>query len=250
MRNLTPRRGPGKLRNYWEEQAHVVVSKVAEDAPIYEIKPEQGKGRSRVLHRNLLMPCDHLPLEIELMRHKPKRKQVQEKSCVPVNRIGESELESENESQHYVPVALGQLKRHPSSYGQRQGEVQIQPVPTELLVHENESDNSASLKLESAQLPLVETEQDLPTPINIPVQEPAETGESSDVSGGMYCKNSVRQRRPPKRFTYDSLGTSTCYKIQITGPECNRPFPNVWTPAVTLWVPMMVAYRGQHSVCL
>lgn len=48
VRNLTPRGGPGKLRNYWEEQVHAVVRRVAEDVPIYEIKPEQGKGRSRV----------------------------------------------------------------------------------------------------------------------------------------------------------------------------------------------------------
>ncbi len=34
-----------------------------EDLPIYEVKPKIGKGRSRVLHRNLLLSCDHLPME-------------------------------------------------------------------------------------------------------------------------------------------------------------------------------------------
>lgn len=39
---------------------------MGEEGPVYGIKPERGKGRSRVLHRNLLLPCDYLPLEMEL----------------------------------------------------------------------------------------------------------------------------------------------------------------------------------------
>ena len=35
------------------------------DLPIYELRPENGKGRSRVLHRNLLMSCDQLPFETQ-----------------------------------------------------------------------------------------------------------------------------------------------------------------------------------------
>lgn len=35
------------------------------DTPVYEVKPENGDGRSRVLHRNLLLPCSYLPVESE-----------------------------------------------------------------------------------------------------------------------------------------------------------------------------------------
>ena len=42
--------------------------------PIYEVIPEQGKARGRrMLHRNLLLPGDHLPLEIQLKPAKAKR---------------------------------------------------------------------------------------------------------------------------------------------------------------------------------
>lgn len=42
--------------------------------PIYEVIPEQGKARGRrILHRNLLLPCNHLPLEIQLKPAKTKR---------------------------------------------------------------------------------------------------------------------------------------------------------------------------------
>ncbi len=55
VRNLTPRGGPGKFRNYWEDLIQVVVKQVGKDVPIYELRPEHGKGRLRVIHRNLLL---------------------------------------------------------------------------------------------------------------------------------------------------------------------------------------------------
>ena len=51
VRNLTPRGGPGKLRNFWEDEIHVVVARKGEGSPVYEVRPESSKGRSRTLHR-------------------------------------------------------------------------------------------------------------------------------------------------------------------------------------------------------
>lgn len=48
-------------KTFGEDEVHIVIHQAAEDTPIYEVKPEQSKGRSRVLHRNNLLPCDHLP---------------------------------------------------------------------------------------------------------------------------------------------------------------------------------------------
>jgi len=66
IKNLTPRGGPGKLRNYWENTVHTVVRQVQPDMLIYEVRPERGKGRSRVLHRNLTYSC---PVTTYLFRH-------------------------------------------------------------------------------------------------------------------------------------------------------------------------------------
>lgn len=67
VRNMAPRGGTRKLRSHWEECIHKVVRQVNKDAPIYEVVSEHGKGRdNRILHCNLLLPCDHLPFEIPL----------------------------------------------------------------------------------------------------------------------------------------------------------------------------------------
>ncbi len=56
--------GTGKLRSFWEDKVHVVVSKKG-DMPVYVVEPEDGEGRQRVLHRNLLLPCGYLPVSKE-----------------------------------------------------------------------------------------------------------------------------------------------------------------------------------------
>ena len=73
VRNLMEHSGPGKLRSHWEDIVHVVVNRKP-DSPVYEIKPETGKGRHRVLHRNLLLPCDFLPLTPPPWRNRQAKK--------------------------------------------------------------------------------------------------------------------------------------------------------------------------------
>ena len=43
------------------------------DLPVYEVTPEGRKGKSRILHRNLLLPCDFL--QSDLSKPAPQRTQ-------------------------------------------------------------------------------------------------------------------------------------------------------------------------------
>ena len=75
VRNLSERGGPGKLRSHWEHTVHCIVRQRGPDSPVYEVKPEIGTGPTRVLHRNLLLPCDYLLLESDVQKQEPSPKQ-------------------------------------------------------------------------------------------------------------------------------------------------------------------------------
>ena len=85
VRNLLERGGPGKLRSHWEQEVHLIVQQKG-DLPVYEVTPEGRKGRSRILHRNLLLPCDFLQSNLS----KPVSQRSQERRrSVPANQGSE-----------------------------------------------------------------------------------------------------------------------------------------------------------------
>ena len=63
VKRLLDMGGPGKLRSFWEDNVYVVLRRPHLHNAVYEVAPEQGTGRKRMLHRNLMLPCPFLPYE-------------------------------------------------------------------------------------------------------------------------------------------------------------------------------------------
>jgi transposase InsO family protein len=61
VRNVSIR-GKHKLANKWEDEVHIVLEQPNQDIPVFVVKKESGTGRRRMLHRNMLLPINFLPL--------------------------------------------------------------------------------------------------------------------------------------------------------------------------------------------
>ena len=53
--------GKHKIADRWEEDTYRIVSQPNVEIPVYVVQKENGEGRKRTLHRNLLLPIGHLP---------------------------------------------------------------------------------------------------------------------------------------------------------------------------------------------
>jgi hypothetical protein len=49
------------LSDHWEDQPYVVLKQSNLDIPVFVVRRENGTGKNRTLHRNLLLPVGHLP---------------------------------------------------------------------------------------------------------------------------------------------------------------------------------------------
>ena len=63
VKNVLEKGGPGKLRSFWEDKVYIVMNRKDPLNAVYEVRPESQPGRTRTLHRNLLLPCPFLPYE-------------------------------------------------------------------------------------------------------------------------------------------------------------------------------------------
>lgn len=259
VRNMTPRGGTGKLRNHWEDCIHKVIRQVGKDMPIYEVLPEQGKGRgSRTLHRNLLLPCDHLPLEIQLKPAKVKRQITAHTSRdgEEQNQEADNDDSDDDDYEYYMP------RDHPLPVVQPQVNTDREDADREV------TQPSQTAEPQQQDLPQLDqnrgdilTEEDTLGQEEMMVQEeialeervlvPLLPVQSENNSGNeQRYQRPVRERRPKRVFTYDQLGNPGCYS---TGIPSNTmywcpPAPYGAMQATTAWMTPVQHFNYQPAV--
>ena len=211
VRNLNEKGGPGKLRSFWEDQVYIVVQRRHHDSPVYELKPENGKGRVRVMHRNLLLPCDFLSeATCDVLAEPSKRRKVNNKHY-----HREEEQGSEDEDQ-WESIVRSQRRDHQEchssgedpEYGQDNGA----PASTDV---ENDSTTEQVALTEEDATPqegiteTLTTEGTNPASEDESSQSTAGTQEDADLSPVPEKTYPCRIRKPKMIFTYHSLGQPT-----------------------------------------
>ena len=73
VRNYREKGGTGKLKSFWEEAMFVVEEK-KEGLPVYQVRNIRKRKDVRVVHRNKLMRCEELPLDVFDEPKEQKRK--------------------------------------------------------------------------------------------------------------------------------------------------------------------------------
>ncbi|KAK7878977.1 hypothetical protein WMY93_034191 [Mugilogobius chulae] len=181
VRNLNEKGGPGKLRAFWEDQVYVVTQRKHEDSPVYEIQPESGKGRTRVMHRNLLLPCDFL-----LEKSSDDEDDLRDITGLHMEyRIPEVHYELVEE----VAIDNEEAERHSSAGEEDEPQGNQNEVDTE----SQDGDNDRQGNVEDHQSP----------------ESAGSDQEDPGPSSGQQKKYPFRLRKPKLMFTYHRLGQPT-----------------------------------------
>ena len=194
--------------------------------PVYEVKSLSGTGRGRILHRNMLLSCDALPLqELEnktilnqliqnAKRHRNKTKDTSEDS------------ESSSEDEYYW---ANRLRHHHHKTGAQNVAPQnapeiLQPEP-EADVEEVRGDTPAPVLVDNDTTGIdftrVDTEE-----VPLTVRAADCTGNQEPELTDMQPHHSQRERRP-RETLYDSLGRP---KHRVVGLPTNPLYVNALAP--------------------
>ena len=244
VKNTHPKPGPRKLQSYWDDTIYVVKKRLAPDMPVYEVSPEKGAGDSRVLHRNLLFPCEYLQTaeraEPKAPKERPsetKRSPAKETQPQPNNLEDdpdENDIVLVPDTVNHMPSQSAQRPFDPTTWNQpapTPAETPLTyPIPADPVPPPTPTISSPLQRNPTAIHPLGEDNprQSLPqSPHSIPPQinpltppalhvppspqqlhidSPANQSMSGDSPEPPFRRNPARARRPPPMFTYSQLG--------------------------------------------
>ena len=139
--------GRHKIADRWEEDPYIIISKPNPDIPVFKVKKENGEGRERVLHRNLLFPIgnkesgEHSPQprpRKEPPKPAPRRTRAQARKESEITTVSEG---IDSESDEDIVIVDGSVGVEPTVNNAPTGQHNHENAATESQI---EPQNSAS----------------------------------------------------------------------------------------------------------
>ncbi len=253
VRNLSERGGPGKLRPYWENKVHRVVERM-EDNPVYQIQAETGDRTLRVLHRNLLLPVNDLPLEHDGQENRtpkqqrPKQQHINIRSQMPDTL--ENEASDSGDEEGYacnprpVPVYERKKVNLKQSHNESHSHLRVAAPEFHPVCHRAEPDNLETYvqhpqfvmpkpaQVTDNPLPFVGPQEKLDDCIARRSDEDTDLGAQQQPANeeDVILRRSTRAVKPKEVFTYNQIGQPT---YQAWRPGANAMHACVLYPVQT-----------------
>lgn len=99
--------GKHKLADKWEEHPYLVVAQPNPDIPVYDVKREDGVGRLKTLHRNLLLPINFIPRRNDKPMPAPRARKPSKVERRPPDIPKDVESEDDTSTDEDVMLVLG-----------------------------------------------------------------------------------------------------------------------------------------------
>lgn len=202
--------GKHKLADRWEEVPYTVLSQPNSDIPVFKVKREDGEGRVRTLHRNLLLPVGYLSDTPLPAPRKPRKRQIpaKETSTVTEPKITQNDeskdITSDEESEWGYDIRQPQQKVNDSSI------IEMLPVEEseETVQDQAEADGDAHLSADTISVQedsLLEDQRSASQEMTdqddtLPDEDQSASTDIETVTP-VPARRSTRERRPPHRFT-------------------------------------------------
>ena len=210
VKNLRETGGTGKLKSRWEHQIFEVVNQQG-DLPVYRLRNMDNRKDVRTLHRNHIMKCEELPLDVfkEVQVEQPKQNpKIQRKPKATGKRVINRSAEEDPEEEESRRADIDddeeyQLVVYPEESEQRENEAEWldRGIPEDQLVTEETITTRGDIDPVLEEEEVVEDQE-----LEEGHEMDNESGDSDDDEDEEEpVRRSSRLRTSTKRFMFDQL---------------------------------------------